>query len=107
VGYKRKPKVRQELDSFSGVKKKRKKRVPPYQKPMLSFSFTFNEIEYTNGTGRIKITTEGGVQLLIQNVEGVWIGVKGILNFIKIKKISNVVIPKSTLRPKKVRRNKR
>jgi hypothetical protein len=99
------PKNKNEINSFSGVKKKRKK-IIPYHKPTVEFEFTFEEKVYKNGTGRIKITTEGGIQCLIQTNEGVWTGVKGHVNFIRLKKVTNVVIPKKTLPTTRLRKNK-
>lgn len=87
------PKNKNEIDSFSGVKKKRKK-IIPYHKPMVEFEFIFEEKKYRNGEGRIKITTEGGIQCLIKTEEGVWTGVKAVVNYIRIKKVTNLVIPK-------------
>lgn len=73
-----------EIDSFSGVVKKKKKPLE-FKKPMVQFQFTHDGRKYGNSEGRLKIDIHGGVSCLILTNTG-WKTVKGILNFIKIKK---------------------
>lgn len=83
-GYKKKPKNKNEIDSFSGVIKKKKKPLE-YKKPMVEFQFTHEGRRYGNNKGRLKIDIHGGVSCLLLLETG-WKNVKGILNYIKIKK---------------------
>lgn len=80
-----KVKNKNEIGSFSGVIKRKKKEVE-HKKPMVQFQFTFEGQKYSNNQGRLKIDIHGGVSCLVLKENSRWKGVKGILNYIKIKK---------------------
>lgn len=88
MGYKKRPKNKQELNPFSGVTKKRKK-TPPAKKVVVTFGFSVGEKKYGNGTGRIKVSTNGSTQCLIPH-EDKWLIVKGVLDFIKMKTVTKL-----------------
>ncbi len=82
-GYKKRPKNKNEIDSFSGVIKKKK--APPVQKkPKVTFEFQDEQgITYKTGEGRLKIDKDGGVSFLL-SVEDTWKTLKGHIKNIKI-----------------------
>lgn len=74
-GYKKKPKNKNELESFSGATKK--KTPPVEKKPKVSFEFVDLEgNHYQTGQGRLKIDQEGGVSFLLK-LEDTWKTIKG------------------------------
>jgi len=84
-GYKRKPKNKNEIDSFSGVLKK-KKVVHPEKKLKVDFEFvTLDGQHYKGGQGRLKVDLEGGVSFLLKG-DISWKSLKGNLLWIRIKK---------------------
>jgi len=84
---KKRPKNKQEISSFSGVRKK-KKIILPENKPKVVFEFIADDGVIYN-FGRLKIDTTGGVSFLINTVTG-WKPIKGKLKWIKIKSSGNL-----------------
>lgn len=83
-GHRRKPKNKNELESFSGVTKKKKVLVVD-KKPKVDFIFEDLEGKrYTTADGRIKIDQQGGVSFLLK-IEETWKTIKGHLVTIKVK----------------------
>jgi hypothetical protein len=87
MSYKKRPKNKQELPSKSG--KKRRKILPT--KDIVEFEFIHNDEKYKNGTGRLKIATDGGISCLIFK-DDKWYPVKATLTKIKLRTV--VIKPK-------------
>lgn len=84
-GYKKRPKNKQELSSFSGTTRK-KKAAPVEKKPKVNFEFQDMEgNKYNTSQGRLKIDQDGGVSFLMK-VEDSWKTLKGHLITIKMNK---------------------
>lgn len=79
--YKKRPKNKQEIDDFSGSKRK-----PIEPKIKISFQFTDRQgVSYKPPVGRLKIDQNCGVSCLILK-DGKWHPIKAHLDFIRKKK---------------------
>lgn len=87
MGYKRRPKNKQEISPNSGSRDKK----PPVFKTKIRFTFTSESITYTNGQGRLKVDTEGFISFLIKDQDK-WKNVKGELVSLQVKQIKHVAV---------------
>lgn len=80
MGYKKRPKNKQELSPKSGVKKK------PVMRDRVLFEFESEGNKYRNGgEGRIKLCKDGFLTFVVKN-EGKWKNVKGELKKLRLIK---------------------
>lgn len=77
----RKIKNKSDIGSNSGTG--RKKLLP--KKLIVEFEFIYEEKKYRIGSGRIKISEEGGISCLIRDENGKWKNIRGVLTYIKLK----------------------